>query len=90
MKAKKQLSKLSLKELQEKAKKVNGIIIGFSIVWVILIGISIFLFVSLNEGGKAINSISLIVVPILCVTTLLPLLIQKRKLNTEIKARIRQ
>jgi len=90
MKAVKKLSELTLEELHKKSKKLKAILVGIAVVWTIIIGISIGVAISLFKQDKIVATIPLLMTPMLCLTTLLPLIIQHRKLKEEINARKRQ
>lgn len=77
---KNKLAELSLTELQERKKKMRGVVIGLGSVMVIALGILLFL---------AIRSKNYVLIAIIpgCLMTLFPVFISLSQLNTEIKSR---
>ncbi len=87
MKTSKQLPELTLEELQEKSKKLKTLLIGFAVAWTIIIGISIGLAIVLVKQGKVASAVPLLISPMLCLTTMLPIIIIQGKVKEEIKTR---
>ena len=87
MKETKKISELTLSELQEKSKKLKAILVGIAFAWTIIIGVSIGMAISLFKQDKVAVAIPLFMIPMLCLVTLLPSIIQHRKLKEEINAR---
>ncbi|SOD14346.1 hypothetical protein [Pedobacter xixiisoli] len=74
------LAELSTENLTKRRDLLKGVLIAFSIFWVLLIGLAIYFYIA---KAKATLFIPLMVFPI----TLLPLFLQLKPLQTELKNR---
>ncbi|GHE23375.1 hypothetical protein [Sphingobacterium griseoflavum] len=80
MKKTKELTELTLEELQERKKKITALTIGLACV--LLVACSILGYLAISKGTP-----SLVVVMLACLTTMLPGLILLLQVNREIESR---
>ncbi|PSK91531.1 hypothetical protein [Taibaiella chishuiensis] len=80
MKEKNNLSALSTEDLLKRRNLLKSVLIAFAVLWLLMIGVSIFL---LLNKARATTFFPMIILPL----TLLPALIQMNAVNKELKAR---
>ena len=84
--AKKTLSEMSLEELQKSSASSKGILIAFSLLWLIVIGIFVYIGITRPNGlsGKLPAFLPVIVTAI---PTMIPILIHFSNIRKEVKKR---